>query len=360
MKKITSVLLAAAALAVSSCSVPAGWSVDGEINGVSSGTRLALEKYGNGRWTLVDSLTVGRNGTFGYDAEQPAHYAEIMRITLPGTGSIYFPVDSADAIIIEADSARLGFARVFGTPQAEAFSRVDSLVCAAGTVTEALQRQLIDYITADTTGIVAYYTVTKSIGAEPVFNPTESLGNRVYGAAAQVYAMHRPGDPRGDALTRAYFVGRQVMGKLPQPEETVVEVPETGLLDIVRYDYTGTSHSLAEMAQAGTPVILSFTSYELPTSPQYNLILNDLYNRFHERGLQIYQLAFDENEATWKDAARNLPWTTVWNSPADGMSAAVNYNVGAVPVTYLINNGEIVRRIDNPSDITAATEALFR
>lgn len=360
MKRITSALVTVAALALSSCSVPAGWSVDGEINGVSSGTRLALERYGNGRWTLVDSLTVGRNGTFGYDAELPAHYAEIMRITLPGTGSIYFPVDSTDAIIIEADSARIGCARVFGTPQAEAFSRVDSLIYSAGAVSEALQRQLIDVITADTTGIVAYYTVTKSIGAEPIFNPTESLGNRVYGAAAQVYAMHKPGDPRGDALNRAYFVGRQVMGRLPQPQQTVVEIPETGVIDIVRYDYSGTSHSLAEMAAAGTPVILSFTSYELPSSPEYNLLLNDLYNRFHERGLQIYQLAFDENEAAWKDAARNLPWTTVWNSPSDGMTAAVNYNVGAVPLTYIINNGEIVRRIENPAEITAATEALFR
>lgn len=360
MKNTILATIAGAALCLGSCSVPDGWSVDGVLTGVQPGTRLALEKYGNGRWLLVDSLTVAENGDFGYDSKTAARYAEIMRITLPGAGSIYFPVDSVDDIVVEADSANFSHARIFGTPAVAAFQAVDSIVMSAPGVTENLQRSLIPYITADTTGIVAYYTVTKSIGRTPIFNPNESLGNRVYGAAAQTYATYKPNDPRGRALLQAYAAGRQALGRLPEPETSTVEIPETGFIDIERYDYSGRLCSLSSLATPGKTVLLSFTSYEVPSSPAYNAVLNELYTAYHNRGLEIYQLAFDQNEATWKEAARNLPWITVWNSPADGMTVAANYNVGVVPVTYIIRDGEIVSRVDDFEQLSTAVASAIR
>ena len=226
---------------------------------------------------------------------------------------------------------------------------------------DALRRNLVTYITADTTGIVAYYVVGKAVGSTPLFNPKEPLGNRIYGAAAQVFASYRPDDPRGLALRQAFFEGRRAMGRAVPAGEQVIEVPATGVIDIVRYDSKGVRHSLAEMAEKGNVLLLSFTDYSLPVSPAYNAVLYDAYNKYAGKGLTIYQLAFDSEEVAWKEAARNLPWVTVWNSPTDGASVIMQYNVGGLPLTYIIDtNGELAERVENPDNIGKSLAKYFK
>lgn len=353
---------AAALLSLASCSVPAGWSIDGAIDGAPEGTRLALENFSNGRWLLVDSLTVGKNGAFGFDAPAPAHYPELMRLTLTGKGSVYFPVDSVDDVLLQTTYRNFGSdARLSGTPAAESFTKVDSMIAAASnTITPQLQRSLASFLTTDTTTIVAYYIISKTIDNRPVFAADDPFGNRIYGAASQVFATYAPSDPRGAALRRAYFDGRRALGRLPEAQMPEYEVDETGLIEIARYDNNGALHSLRDLAAHGKVIILSFTSYELPNSPVYNGKLNDLYTRYHENGLEIYQIAFDDNEVTWKAAARNIPWITVWNSPTDGDAALRSYNVGAVPLTFIIDrNGDLRERIVDVNDLDRAISRYF-
>ncbi len=361
--EFTAFCAGAALITLASCSVPAGWSVDGVIDNAPEGITMALENYNNGIWLLVDSLRTRSNGAFGYEAESPAHYPELMRLTLPGHGSIYFPVDSTENILIESSMDDFGSANISGSQAAAGFAAVDSIISAHGnTISTDLQHDIARIITSDTTGIVAYYAVSKSIGSSRIFNPAESFGNRIYGAAAQVYAQHHPSDPRGAALRQAYFNGRIALGRFtPADSTTVVEVPETGLIEIERYDYAGNRHSLVELAGQGKVVLLSFTAYDIPQSPEYNALLNSVYNRFHNAGLEIYQIAFDSSEPEWKAAAANLPWITVWNSPTDGNAALLSYNVGVLPLTYIIDrNGDIGARITDPGQIEDTVSRYFR
>lgn len=367
MSKFAHITIAAALLLAGACTeVKNGWSVDGVIDGAPEGSRIALQIFENGRWLLVDSLTVDKDGAFGYQSEQAAAQPELMRLAYPGKGSVYFPVDSVDNIIISANDRNFAAARVEGTPAAVQINKVDSLVnssisavgAAATLHNEELRRELVNAITTDTTAIVAYYVVSKSVGGVLLFRPDDSFGNRVYGAAAQVFATHRPDDARGTLLLQAFFEGRRALGRAP--EEQTIEVPEAGLIDIVRYDNTGRRQSLAELAAQGKVVLLSFTSYQLEGSPAYNNVLNNIYNEYKNRGLEIYQIAFDDSEADWKGAAVNLPWITVWNSPSDGMRDAANYNVSALPLTYIIDRqGNIVNRVDNPNELNRKVAAMF-
>ena len=57
----------------------------------------------------------------------------------------------------------------------------------------------------------------------------------------------------------------------------------------------------------------------------------------------------------WKRKADNLPWITVWNSPVDGAEVLMQYNVGALPVTYVIGrDGTIAERVTDPAKLAAA------
>ncbi|MCM1066377.1 MAG: redoxin domain-containing protein [Muribaculaceae bacterium] len=354
-------IIAASALLLASCG-RSGWSVEGTVEGATDGMSLALEANNAGRWYVIDSVKVAADGRFDYQAAEPMPSADILRLQLPGKGSIYFPVDSVDAIIVEADAATFGTGHSLkGTELASRMSAIDSIVAATPSVDE-LRRKLVGFVTSDTTGLIAYYTVGKAVDNKPVFDPNENLGNRIYGAAAQVYAHYKPLDPRGAALRKAYFEGRRNLGKLPEDasDATVIEVPETSIIDIVRYDDRGVEHSLKDLASKGKVVLLSFTDYGMEKAPAYNSMLNELYTLYSPKGFEIYQIAFDQNEVAWKEAARNLPWITVWNSPADGVAPLALYNVGALPMTFIINSkGEISKRVADPSELAKEVAKYF-
>ena len=258
--------------------------------------------------------------------DRPYTGQDILRLTLPGKGSVYFPIDSIDQVTVTATADNFGSKHtVSGTPLAWGINRVDSIVNSTADP-EALRRGLVNVITTDTTGIVAYYALGKSLGGKLLFDPNENFGNRAYGAVAQLYAMHRPNDPRANAVRQSYIDGRRALGKITQEAQQVFEIPETGFFEIERYDARGQKQSLTQLAQ-GKAVILNFTSYELQGSPAINAMLNEIYTKHHSQGLEIYQLAFDSDEVSWREAARNLPWTAVWNAPSDGSMVLVNLSL---------------------------------
>lgn len=359
MKKTVVTLMAAASLLLGACT-GSGWGVQGTVEGAPAGTKLAVEAYNAGRWYVLDSVGVDAKGRFDYRAAEPMPSAEILRLTYPGKGSVYFPVDGKEVITVAADAATFGTRHTLsGSDMALTVAAIDSIVASTPSVPE-LQRKLAGFVTSDTTGLVAYYTVGKAVGNTPVYDPNESLGNRIYGAAAQVYAHYHPLDPRGKSLKQAYFEGRRALGKAPQVSEQVIEVPETGIIEIERYDSKGAKHSLRELASQGKVVLLSFTDYSAEGSPAYNAMLNELYTLYKGKGLEIYQIAFDNNEVSWKEAARNLPWVAVWNSPSDGVSALASYNVGAVPMTFIINReGELSARVADPTQLPKELSRYF-
>ncbi|MDE6134473.1 MAG: DUF4369 domain-containing protein, partial [Muribaculaceae bacterium] len=130
MKKyITCGVAALAVLATASCGAPSGWSVSGDISGAPEGSRVALEGFNNGRWYLIDSLDVDSKGRFGYKSGEALHFADIMRVSLPGNGSIYFPADSVDHITIDAAYADFSTDySIGGNPMAADIMAVDSVV----------------------------------------------------------------------------------------------------------------------------------------------------------------------------------------------------------------------------------------
>jgi len=346
----------------SSCSGDdTAWRLSGKIDGLDAGTTLTIEALGaTGHWYVVDSVRTSADGEFSYTAAAPAPYPEIMRFTLAGAGSIYFPVDSVEHITIDAAAGDFAVNhRIGGSESALRINEVDSIIRVASTDDEVermnLKRQLADFITADSTAIISYYIINKSVDDKPVFNPADPFDNRIYGAAAQVFANYRPDDARGKMLQRIYFEGRRALGKNGDPQVQTIELSEQGLIDIVRYDNRGERHSLAEVAAKGKPLVLSFTSYDLDSSPAYNLILSELYAKYRDRGLEIYQVAFNADELQWKQVAKNLPWITVWNSPTDGSQVVTSYNINMLPLTYIIDShGDIVERIENPDELASA------
>lgn len=363
MKKIffIGVAVAVMATAISSCKRHSAWSISGEVAGADS-RALVVEAFNNGLWYVVDSLTTNSDGSFKYTADAPAEYPEVMRLGMDGR-YIYFPIDSIDNVTVVTDTTGFGTSyRLDGTMQARNLQTIDSIInssvalrgALATAQDDSLKRNLFALAYEDPSIMSVYYLINKSVGNYPLFDVSNSVDRRLYGAVAQRFVNERPSDPRAEYLAGLYRRARLDNGDV-QP--TAVEATEVSLLEIERYDANGKLHSLAELAGKGGVTVLSFTAYGLQSSPAYSAILNSVYDKYHDRGLEIFQIGFDEDESTWKENARNLPWIAVWNSTTDGNRALIDYNVGALPMTFVIDRtGTIRERIADPSELDKAIQ----
>lgn len=96
----------------------------------------------------------------------------------------------------------------------------------------------------------------------------------------------------------------------------------------------------------GKYVLLQFWSAIDRGSRIMNPVLVELYNKYHSKGFEIYQVSVDDNRYEWLDAIDQdgLKWTNVGDM--QGSVAAIRtYNVQTVPFNYLLDReGAIIAK----------------
>jgi hypothetical protein len=110
------------------------------------------------------------------------------------------------------------------------------------------------------------------------------------------------------------------------------------LPEIYLPDLKGDSTSLLSLK--GKYVLLSFWASWNKESINANLKLKDVYEEYHKRGFEIYQVSFDKSARQWHYAVRfdQLPWINVNDSSFPNSLIARNYNVNSLPWNYLIDS----------------------
>lgn len=354
---IPAAMVAAAILA--GCSGSPRWTVNGTVAD-ADGATLMLEAPGRAGWYVADSVHLLGNGSFSIS--QPAvAYPEVFRLRL-GDKEIYFPIDSTETVTVTTSASGFGTDYTLtGSASAEALALVDARVrqAAATGADSLLKRELSGMLIGNPSSVVAYYIIRKQIGGKPVFDPANSSDLRVIGAVANAYDQFRPDDPRTAQLKDMFIAYRsRLRGAAPVAADTIyaAEIP---LFDIKLYDNKGVDQSLVDVAAKNKAVLLNFTLYTAEASPALNLQLAKAYDRFHDRGLEIYQVAADPDEYAWRQSAANLPWVTVYQTPVSPASNLLNYNVTSLPATFLIVNGEIRERITDPTTVADAVARVL-
>lgn len=348
-----------AAMSLTGCS-DSKWKVDGHITGAEGRDVVVEAPNGAGGWYPVDTVTVGKDGAFKISGT-PFGHPELLRLTLDGQ-SAYFPIDSIESLTINADASTLqASARLAGSPSAEKMQEVNDLIAgvakAAGDSAVAfnpdLKRKLAEVILRDPADIVAYYLIFHRVGGNLLFSPNEKSDLRIIGAVANSYTRLRPNDPRTALLTDLYLSNRRIAAPAASGDTIVareMQYPEISLMD-----EKGVTRRLSDIAGNGKVVVLCFTAYGAQGASALNVELNKVYSAHHANGLEIYQVGVDEDEFQWKQSARNLPWITVYNTPAAGAQTLLDYNVSVLPSIFILNrNGDLVERVENPDRLNSA------
>lgn len=326
--------------------------IEGQIEGATD-KAYAIEYAENGVWVVLDSVRTDSDGKFSYAHDGNA-YPEIYRLTADaGKHSVFFAVEGTERVKIEAKDSLFATYSLTGNDLSISMQEIDAqanVLSQSGSSADKVaefKKGLVQKIIADPSSLLSYYIINKTIGEEPLFSPQSKEDIRVVGAVANAYHEKKPDDPRTKLLVAMFMQARRSSGKLPVD---TLQASQTSLLDIALPNENGQTKSLSALARSHRTVLLNFTSYEDKQSPAFNKTLYNLYSRYKDQGLDIYQVSLDGDISTWKISATNIPWTTVYEEAGISSQNLLKYNVSEIPTTFIIRSAEIVARISNPND----------
>ncbi|MCK4750951.1 MAG: TlpA family protein disulfide reductase, partial [Bacteroidales bacterium] len=104
----------------------------------------------------------------------------------------------------------------------------------------------------------------------------------------------------------------------------------------------------------GKVILLSFWASWDKASIILNQELRVLYDKYHQRGFEIYQVSFDNELGPWMTAIEfdELSWIHVSELSYPESRVAVIYNVTELPASFLIDRqGQITGKNYNPIEL---------
>jgi len=140
----------------------------------------------------------------------------------------------------------------------------------------------------------------------------------------------------------------------------VVEIAENTFPDIRLPDPNGDTIALSSLR--GKVILLSFWASWDQASVSHNLPLKGIYNTYHPRGLEVYQVSFDNEKEAWVNAIEfdELPWVNVSELSYPESRVAPIYNLEELPVVFLIDRkGQIVGKNFNRIDLDRNIQRLL-
>jgi len=131
--------------------------------------------------------------------------------------------------------------------------------------------------------------------------------------------------------------------------------------DIAEKDINGKEVKLSSLK--GKVVILSFWASWDKKSREANKSLKSVYKKYHNRGLEIYQVSLDRSKVLWENAVKtdDLPWINVSDLRYTESLAAKQYNVRRIPSDFIIDrNGDIIGKDLYGERLEEKMRELFR
>ena len=381
-KSVRSVALALIACGLASCGGER-FHVEGQINGAAD-SLLYFENMSLSGPVVLDSVKLSADGTFSFSDERP-EAPEFYRLRIADQ-VIHLAIDSTETVQVKADYAtmptgyevtgseecqrikELSLRQIELTRQAMALERNpqfnihqvrDSILRLA----DAYKKKVMEeFIFTNPKSASAYFALFQTLGDFLLFNPrTNGDDIRVFAAVATSWDTFYPGAIRGENLHNIALEG-MLNHRIQQSEAArkldPAKVTTTGVIDIALTDNKGQTRKLTDLK--GKVVMLDFHVFAMPESPKRILMLRELYDKYHARGFEIYQVSIDGDEHFWKQKTAALPWISVLDTDGINSSRLAIYNVQSVPEFFLIDrNNSLVSRSSQISDLEKAIEALL-
>ena len=231
----------------------------------------------------------------------------------------------------------------------------DSLQASADRMLNNYKRDVeLNYIFKEPMKAYAYFALFQYITVNGVsrmiFDPSiDPKDVKVFGAVATSWDTYYPNSERGKNLHNIAIRGMNNERIVANQNKAIMvdssKVSTTGVLEIALNDRNGHLRRLTDLK--GKVVMLDFHVFGVGAeSTKRIMALRELYNKYHDKGFEIYQISYDTNQHFWLQQTESLPWISVWDPQGVESSVLKLYNVQNIPTYFLIDKNNVLQKRD--------------
>lgn len=364
MKKILVIMMAAGF--AWACGSEKDVTIEGEFAACTNQT-VRLESVTTAGTAVIDSVKTDSKGKFSLEIELPDGEATFYNLrcgnrivplivsegervkisSLPGLIDGYTVEGSTESALVREVKNILGFG----------IAKLDSLALLHSTTTakdlqqtiaveytkeyQNIKRKQIEFVVKNSGTLAAIYALNQRLPGDVVlFGGDRDIV--YFRMVAEAVEKNYPTSPYLSSLKatiEAYDSAIALNEKIDEAMKAPASFPEIELPDIY-----GNPQSLTQI-QEGKVVLLDFWSVADESALFRHADYKELYNRYHDKGFEIYQVSVDTYRPDWVDAVQRqqLPWISVCDFKGVSSPAVMLYGVVAVPCSYLLDReGNIV------------------
>ncbi|MCC9135414.1 redoxin domain-containing protein [Pontibacter silvestris] len=336
--------------------------LEGKLNNASSG-QVYLFELGDQQFIARDTAEVGEDGSFKFSGEvsEPTLY----RITVDQQNGLMLVLNKGQ-VNIEADAKDInGTAKIQGSEDSELFQQLNKLVNETQLKQQELAQQYTQYIDAGKTDSAEalkdqYQVVQKQVKNFLAQHPGSVVS--AFGTATLV-------DPVND-FAFADSMATLYNDKLPNSKYTAMvndrlkDYRNTAIgqqaPDISLTTPEGETKNLSSLR--GKYVLVDFWASWCGPCRKENPNVVKMYDKYKDKGFEIYGVSLDQSKDRWVKAIAddNLKWVHVSDLKGWENSAALKYNVTAIPQTVLLDKeGKIIAKGLRGEDLEAKLASLL-
>ena len=338
---------------------------------------LYFEHNGLEGFSTIDSVKLDEKGNFSFSSDKVDH-PEFFRLRIAGQ-IINIAIDSTEMVNVQATYPQMATdysvkgsyenekIKELALKQVDLQAQCQTIYAERPDIADSLVNVLVsgykqdvsrNYIFKEPMRAYSYFALFQYIvvgnEARLIFDPTkDAKDNKVFGAVATSWDTYYPGSDRTQNLHNITIKGmkdERIVQAQTKPVE--VDAKEMGVIDLPLRDNRGVEHHLTDLK--GKVVLLDFHVFSAEGSTEYIMKMRELYNKYHDRGLEIYMVSLDNNAHFWKEQVASLPWINVYDD--SGISRAYTAPAQTMPIIYLIDRGNNV--VKNPSQIKNLSEEI--
>ena len=358
--------------------------VDGSITDAKDSV-LYFENMSLDGPVVIDSVKLGGDGEFSFSEKSP-EAPEFYRLRIAGQ-IINLSVDSTENITVKAayptmatgytveGSAECATIKELALKQIDLLGRViaversaeigfDQTRDSVARMIEAYKQDIkMNYIYKAPMRASSYFALFQTLGNRLIFNPRESEDDiKAFAAVATSWDTYHPNSVRGENLHNIAIQGmrnvRIVRNQMAAQAVEAGKVHEANLIDISLLDNQGHTRRLTDLT--GKVVLLDFHVFGSEGSTKRIMQMREIYNKYHARGLEIYQVSLDPDEHFWKTQTAALPWISVRDPQGLQSKNLALYNVSSLPTFFLIDRTNTLQKRDAQiKDLDAELQALL-
>ena len=368
---------------VFACGKKTNFTISGQLDG-GAGKTIYFNKILISSKLPTDSATLDKDGKFELkgSTSSPAFYL----LKLSNSRFVTLLVDSAENAFVKGSYKNfIRDYKIKGSIGSEILLDLDNRFFAAKAQIDSI-RELYDMHKNDplfSSKIEEWDAYTNVIKTDHSNYVTSFIKRNPFSLAA-VYALYQKWDDNSfvvndlhtmktaaSALFSVYPKNEQVIAlynntlqyvKQEQNKKlnSILEDNAVNSPNIVLPDADGREKSLWSLH--GKYVLLHFWSAKDRASRIVNPVLSEIYNKFKNRGFEIFMVSVDNDRAAWMDAIANDNLSCINVGDMKGSFQAVtNYNIQELPFNYLLDKeGNIIAKNLKGPALNQALSKIFK